>query len=194
MSRFERIGLIGLVFFAVLWSLFLILRYLTGELRIEDLGSWVLILTLFSTLFILGFRSYRVWMRERSRRVERMFLETPAIYGWHPIVLFLLIFVVAASSYALGLEPTMMMWISYSLWVSLLLLLIAVMARGKISIDAEGLWTSRGYFSWEDFKDAKLNGRLLNLGGEGNVYIVLKPSEFMKAVETFKPKASDCEE
>ena len=73
-------------------------------------------------------------------------------------------------------------------WVVRWILGIVAVTTSKIEIDVQGLWTLRGYFSWEDFEKAKMkwNGRLLVLGKE-NMYILPKPKEFIKAIETFKP-------
>ncbi len=141
-------------------------------------------------------------MRERPRRVERQFVETHAIWAWHAIIFLLLTFVDAVMGYAIlaGSKPlhipTITMWTAYGAFVCLWVQYIAMMATTTIVIDAEGLWTPGGYIDWDDYERAKLNERLLNLDGKGleKMYILLKPNEFIKAVETFKPKASDCEE
>ncbi len=198
LDRFHGIGLILVVFFAVVWSFSLVDSYVASELRITRL---VLSLTAIATALLLGLYLDKMWKRfERGRIIEQGFLEIRAINVWHPLILFILILCVIPATYALsrlGMEKiAVAVWVSYGFWVSLFIVFIVHVITGKIKVDARGItyWTTSmwRYFDWEDIEKARMrwNGKLLVLGID-DMYILPKPSEYSKAITKFRPNPSE---
>lgn len=191
MNGVVKVGLAGLAFFAVLWASIFAHAAFLGQMRIEHLVS--LLLTAVILLFI--FWKYRDLIHTKPSLMQKN-SETHAIYGWHVVVLPLLAFFVAAMTMGI-FQPGFMdrlatgepirIWIVYFSFVYILLLGISVAITSKIIIHAEGLWTARGHFSWDDFKKAKMKWRKRFLiFGKQDVFILLNPSEFTRAIKEFQ--------
>lgn len=191
MNEVVKVGLAGLMLFIALWASVFTHAVFLGEMRIEHFVSLLVAVG----VLLLVFWKYRDWIHTKPSLREE-FSETHAVYGWHAIVLPLLSLFVAAMTMGI-FRPGFMnklvtgeivkALIVYFFLVYILLLGIAVAFTSKIIIYAEGFWTARGHFSWEDFKRAKMkwHNRLL-IFGKDDVFILLNPNKFTKSVKEFQ--------